>query len=280
MIPRDFITEWRSFVGWESSDQVEQDLIISRALVEIYRLPFLTQKLAFRGGTALHKVHLSKQYRYSEDLDFIQIEQEPIGETFDALRSVLDPWLGTPKRELKEGLVKLQYRIVSEEGNPLRLKVEINSREHFAAKSLIKIPFVVKSRWFNGGTDVTSLSLPWLMGSKLRALYQRKKGRDLFDIMLVLDEGKVTSDEIVSSFLQHIQHSGLKISRAEFEENLSEKKESQIFNSDLLKLISGDTNFDMKEAFNKLMNEIAPLFPGEPWKGPEMPKKQRPSKER
>ena len=94
MIPGDFITEWRSTVPWISSDQVEQDLIISRALVEIYQHTVLQKKLAFRGGTALHKTYLTHQYRYSEDLDFIQIEGEAIGETFDALRDAALPVIG------------------------------------------------------------------------------------------------------------------------------------------------------------------------------------------
>ena len=34
MIPRDFITEWRSEAPWTPDEQVEQDLVISRAVVE------------------------------------------------------------------------------------------------------------------------------------------------------------------------------------------------------------------------------------------------------
>ena len=55
MIPRDYITEWRAVVPWVEDVQVEQDLVISRALVEIFSHPHLAKELAFRGGTALHK---------------------------------------------------------------------------------------------------------------------------------------------------------------------------------------------------------------------------------
>jgi hypothetical protein len=41
MIPRDYITEWRQQARWTQDAQVEQDLIISRALVEIFSQPFL-----------------------------------------------------------------------------------------------------------------------------------------------------------------------------------------------------------------------------------------------
>ena len=94
MIPTDFIIEWRKFAPWKSDAQVEQDLVISRALVEIFKSPTLSRKLAFRGGTALHKLHFPSPMRYSEDLDFVQREPEAIGETFDTIRGALDPWLG------------------------------------------------------------------------------------------------------------------------------------------------------------------------------------------
>lgn len=71
--------------------------MISRALVEIFRVPHLAQRLAFRGGTALFKLHLTPAARYSEDIDLVQIAPEPIGETLDAVRAVLDPWLGEPR---------------------------------------------------------------------------------------------------------------------------------------------------------------------------------------
>lgn len=93
MIPRDYITEWRSHAPWIQDFQVEQDLVISRALVEIFSHPLLEDALAFRGGTALYKLHLNAA-RYSEDIDLVQISAEPAGAVMDALRTVLDPWLG------------------------------------------------------------------------------------------------------------------------------------------------------------------------------------------
>jgi len=110
MIPQDFITEWRKFSPWILDIQVEQDLVISRALVEIFKHDQLSNAFAFRGGTALSKLYLQKVARYSEDIDLVQIKSEPIGQSFNALRSVLDPWLGTP-RISSEGLPALPLRL-------------------------------------------------------------------------------------------------------------------------------------------------------------------------
>src|SRR5690606_20055177 len=130
VIPRDFITEWRQTAPWIQDSQVEQDLILSRALVEIFAVPEAREALAFRGGTALYTLHLTPPARYSEDIDLVQIAAGPIGSVLDAMRARLDPWLGTPRRTLKEGRVVLLYRMQSEGPTPLplRLKIEINSR--------------------------------------------------------------------------------------------------------------------------------------------------------
>ena len=79
MIPRDYITEWRAEAPWVQDSQVEQDLVISRALVEIFSHPLLSGSLAFRGGTALSKLHIRPAARYSEDIDLVQREAEPAG---------------------------------------------------------------------------------------------------------------------------------------------------------------------------------------------------------
>jgi len=73
MIPVAFITEWRKHAPWSQDAWVEQDLVISRALVEIFRVPAVAERLAFCGGTALHKLHLSPAVRYSEDIDLVQV---------------------------------------------------------------------------------------------------------------------------------------------------------------------------------------------------------------
>ena len=141
MIPRAYIDEWRAVAPWSADAWVEQDLVISRAVVEMFRVEAIAQRLAFRGGTALFKLHLPPAARYSEDIDLVQVEPGPIGDTLDRVRGVLDPWLGPPKRKFKEGRVNLVYRFESE-GSPsirMRLKIEINSREHFSEQERYKL---------------------------------------------------------------------------------------------------------------------------------------------
>ena len=101
MIPEFAIREWSEHVPWTESGQIEQDLLICRALTEIYKDEYLASHLAFRGGTALHKLFLSPQPRYSEDIDLVLVNAEPIKETYDRIRDAL-AFLGEPKVKQKK----------------------------------------------------------------------------------------------------------------------------------------------------------------------------------
>ena len=63
MIAKDYITAWRAHAPWVSDHQVEQDLVISRALVQMFGVAEIGRTLAFRGGTALYKLHLRPSVR-------------------------------------------------------------------------------------------------------------------------------------------------------------------------------------------------------------------------
>ena len=90
MIQESFIREWSEMAPWSKNEMVEQDLIICRALVSIFSDPFLKENLAFRGGTALHKLFLQPQARYSEDIDLVQIKPGPIKPIMFRLGEVLE----------------------------------------------------------------------------------------------------------------------------------------------------------------------------------------------
>jgi predicted nucleotidyltransferase component of viral defense system len=262
LIPRNFIQEWRQHAPWSQDAQLEQDLIICRALVEIFSNRELAANLAFRGGTALFKLYLPPM-RYSEDIDLVQITPGPIGNMMNALQEKLNPWLGNPKRKQSEGRVALTYRMESEDGVPLKLKIEINSREHFALLGYNKLSFDVDSRWFSGSTSIMTYQLDELLGTKVRALYQRKKGRDLFDLWAAFNTTNVQPKSVIKCFLHYMENEGHKVSRAEFEKNLSEKFDDHNFIRDIEPLIIADTGYDFSKAAALVMNKLMPLLPGE-----------------
>ena len=110
MIPADFIAEWRALAPWPKDIQVEQDLILTRVLVELYSDPEIARALAFRGGTALYKLFIKQPIRYSEDIDLVQTTPQPIGPVIDRIRAVLDHWLGNPHWDRRKDSFVLEYR--------------------------------------------------------------------------------------------------------------------------------------------------------------------------
>ena len=103
---------------------------------------------------------------------------------------------------------------------PMRLKVETNTREHFALHGFQKSPFKVASRWFEGACAIPTYELDELLGTKLRALYQRKKGRDLFDLARRWSRPGVDPARVVQTFSAYMEHEGHPVTRAQFEENM------------------------------------------------------------
>lgn len=267
MIPADLIAEWRAHTRWATDEQVEQDLVLSRALASIFNDAELARAVALRGGTALHKLHFSPARRYSEDIDLVQLQPGPIGSTIDRLRARLDPWLGEPRREQGQG-VRLVYRFESEIPPVVRLKlkVETNTREHFTVRGTTRRSFGVASRWWNGGADITTFEIEELLGTKLRALYQRKKGRDLFDLCVALDAG-VTADAIVEIFRVYMDKEGHPVTRAILEANLTAKAGLPAFVDDIPRLLPPGVTFDIGAGLERVHRELLALLPGDPWKG-------------
>jgi predicted nucleotidyltransferase component of viral defense system len=265
MIPRASITAWRRSAPWPDNTQVEQDLVLSRALVELFRRPAFAEGAVFRGGTALHKLFFDPPGRYSEDLDFVQRAAEPIGPLADKIRAALDPWLGQPRWKAGQGRFTLYYRF-NTTFTPvvqMRVKIEINTREHFAVHGYTTQRVEVVNPWFSGHADVATFSLPELLGTKLRALYQRKKGRDLFDLDLALDHPAFDSDRLLEAFEQYMAFAGTPVTRAQFEANMAAKLSDPAFLTDVPPLLRTGLKHDAATAWARVHAMLVSRLPGD-----------------
>lgn len=269
MIPRAHITAWKSSAPWPAEAQVEQDLVATRAISEVFSSDFLRERLAFRGATALYKLFFDEAPRYSEDIDFVQRIPEPIGPTLDAIRGILDPWLGQAEWDQGERGTRLTYRFESEYEpiQPLRLKVEINTREHVAAFVHVQRTLSAENPWFSGEVPVTTYELDELMGTKMRALYQRRQGRDLFDLWYLITAERVDPERVVEAFTHYLTNEGHAVSRAEFEENLFWKREDARFREDVLPLLRAEVRYSFDDAIERVLRDLIARLPGESWRG-------------
>lgn len=268
MIPKNAINAWRQQVPWNLDEQVEQDLSLSRAIADLYSDPFLQDHLAFRGDTALQKIHFPAPVRFSENLDFSLINPSPIDIILDHIKDMLS-WLAIPTLKIADGKVTLYYKFVSatNEDTKLRIKIDINTQEHYQMLGVIQKNFSIENPWYTGNVNVSTYHLEELLGIKTRALFQRKKGRDLFDLYFTMRQLDPDFEKIIQTFNFYLEHSGLSISRANFEENLYKKVTSQSFINDVYALAPNDTGFEVIEAMKYVHQNLITLLPGEPWKG-------------
>ena len=268
MIPQSVLTYWRvNQAPWTGDDQVEQDLVISRALVELYSDKLISESLAFRGGTALNKLFLPTASRYSEDIDLVQVRAEAIGPVMGRIRSTLR-WLGKPQYKQSKERVTFYYSYIAEAPleKQMRLKLEINTAEPFTVYGYESRTLEVKSDWFTGAADIRTFTLNELLSTKLRALYQRKKGRDLFDPWLCKTLMNVDQSKVVHGFIQYMARRGLKVSRAEFEQNLLKKFDDSAFREDIVPLLRDGIEYNFDAAASFILNEVVSMLPGSPWK--------------
>ena len=273
MIPAQNIVAWGNLVPWTDARQVEQDLIISRALVEIFSDPMLRETLRFRGGTALNKLHFPVPLRYSEDIDFVRTAHGPIGPVLDQLRVGLEPWLGRAQFEQSPVAPKFRFRVEAEDGSgvPIRLKIEINTREVEAFDAPTALSLEVANPWFSGRAAIATFSREEMLATKLRALLQRNKGRDLYDLAHAIEvfEG-LDIDRIVEMFGLYLALSGQTISRAQAQERMFAKLANPRFLLDARPLLPAAraetlTEESTAEAFRRVFVTLVDRLPGEPW---------------
>ena len=140
---------------------------------------------------------------------------------------------------------------------PIRLKIEINCKEHFNVLGLAKIPFEVKNQWFSGKCQITTYQLEELIGTKLRALYQRKKGRDLFDLHKALENKSMNTDNVIKCYHKYISFSdGDSPSEADYLANMEEKLKEDIFLNDTHALLRPSLVFNPQEAYKVVRKEL------------------------
>lgn len=260
MIPQRYITEWKTQAPWPTDAQVEQDLIIARALVALFSDELINKSLAFRGGTALHKLYLKPQIRYSEDIDLVQINSEPILPVLKQIREKLASFLGTKRTVLQHihnNTVIYRFETTTQPVISMRLKIEINTREHFNVLGLKEIPYKVENSWFTGECNLTGYELEELLGTKLCALYQRRKGRDLFDLYWALTNHEVDTDKVIQSYKVYMDFSvDNPPTKKQFLANMEEKMTDKEFLLDIHSILRPEVVYDNLKAWEVVRKEL------------------------
>lgn len=266
MIPRPALTQWRRQAPWQTDLQVEQDLLLSTLAILVADHHYLGDRLVWRGGTCLHKLHLAAPWRYSEDLDYVLHDENPDhGKVADALREVVaDIGMGVHHSEVTPTRVNVYADTEATIGGAsIRVKFEINCADAQPVLDLVRLPHAVASRWRSESADVLTFQAPELIGTKLRALAQRRKGRDLSDMWLARRELAIDDTDLAVAGHHYLDHEG--IEPALLRQQLAMHTTDRDFTHDL-DLLTTDpyAGFDVVEQAHQLIRwsdlHLDPLF--------------------
>lgn len=265
MIPAPVLTQWRRQHPWSTEEQVEQDLLLSQLAILLASDHELGRCLVWRGGTCLHKLHLSRARRYSEDLDYVLVGSAgPTGWLVDAIRSAL---VESPLREVSRNVVHGSVKVLLEgeanSGVRLRVKIEINTDEVPPALALTRIAHSVDTRWWSGEAEIPTFHAGELVGSKFRALAQRRKGRDLWDMWLARRELGITDTDLAVAGDHYLSACG--VSPATFRQRLAANAADRQFRDDLeLLAVDGPAEYEVHHAATELIlwsdQNLDPLY--------------------
>ncbi len=287
MRPRAEIIAWRREAAWATDAQVEQDLLLTRAMVAIFRDPFLSAQVAMRGGTALHKLHLAPASRYSEDIDLVLVGDRPPLHVERALVRVLDPLLGQPaSRALTSMRVAMRnlarpskirrlvytYRPTVSPPDEMKIKIELNCNERQPCYPLTGLPFAPPLPGPDAAAvTLRSFDLDEMLGTKMRALLQRNQGRDLYDLdracvrhgeALARGAGPLLDPQRVTDALRtYLRREGVRVRRREYAASLREKVANRAFRNDTTKVLPPGVDYDVDAAAERVSGLLIARLP-------------------
>jgi predicted nucleotidyltransferase component of viral defense system len=150
----------------------------------------------------------------------------------------------------------------------LKLKVEINTREHASWLGVRRYPFAVESDWYHGRAEIASFEPEELFGTKLRALLQRRRNRDLFDLHQGLEQMPLVPQKVIACFDHYLALEGKPITRAMAEQRMLEKLTRSLTEDVAPMLPAGVrwTNEDAIQAFERVWTELIARISGDAWK--------------
>ena len=197
--------------------------------------------------------------KFSEDIDLVQTKPGPIKPIMERIGEVVTFFEEKRTTQVRGHGAKGLYRFTSEyEGIRMRLKLEINCKEHFSILGWVDFPFEIESEWFSGKAEIKTYNINELLGTKLRALYQRSKGRDLFDLDYSRRKIDLDIEQIILCFKEYTSFATEKRppSRKKFILNVEEKENAPEFLGDIEGLLRPEIVYEQSEAFKWLKTEL------------------------
>jgi len=210
--------------SWEfglNANVIEKDYLIGWVLAGISRNPELGSDWIFKGGTCLKKCYF-ETYRFSEDLDFTLRDPDHLNEQFlvDVFRKISE-WIyeesgivipnETIRFEVYEnprGGISSQGRIgyrgpMQRRGDPARIKLDLTTDEVLVLDPVLREVHHPYSDRPDDGIYVQCYSFEEVFAEKIRALAERERPRDLYDVVHLHRHSELNPDrDLVLSTLE------------------------------------------------------------------------------
>ena len=128
---------------------------------------------------------------------------------------------------------------------------------------VIKIPFEFPFQDAVVNTQVNGFDIHEMLGTKMRALFQRRRGRDLFDLYwaLTLAKPAVVPARIIESFQYYLKLEGSAAGRSEFVALLDAHLADRGFCSDMNQLLRVGITYDPQHAGEHVKSKLLSLLP-------------------
>ncbi len=204
MIPRTCIQQYADgLVFTPTLKQAEQALLLRRVMVAVGEHGDLKDKLVCSGGTTLHQALLPNPLRHSEDLDLLVIKRAPLKPVYNAFYDIGE-YLGFSDVAVqsRKKFPKIYYGIEHENNDRGLLKIELSQEPAsltMAADSVSR-EVSIDTPWYSGAAAVRCVTPVDLAASKVSAIHNRNKPRDLSDLQIIVRSGLAKPADIARRF--------------------------------------------------------------------------------
>jgi predicted nucleotidyltransferase component of viral defense system len=237
----------------------ELDYRLVKTLQALYSDDFLSERLCMKGGTAINKLYLAETSRLSVDLDFNHLgSKEEVLKEKRAIRELIMELLKKQDNsydvhyERPYGLTRIKARYKTVGGPDQNFKIEISHVERFPIISPVK----KKIKTPDGLADVVTYTLEELTATKLRALLERFKGRDIYDLFFI-SRLKPDSKIIRKMFLYYFYRSRKVFNPIVHYKNLVTRYESGNYVDDVSAFVKPTVTFDLKTAAKEVISQYS-----------------------
>ncbi len=169
----------------------EKDYILTLILHIIYNSS-LKNKLTFKGGTAIHHIYLD-QLRFSEDLDFSSVEAININDVEEAFHSYsFLEIISYHESRFALKIERMKYYGPLEQPNSIKIDIDLTQE--------LLLPPVSMSykNYYKVPVSVQAMDIREICAEKLRAINERARYRDFYDLTFVARNYDIKPGDIIS----------------------------------------------------------------------------------